>query len=71
MNFEGNPDLKGHPCYALMNKWILTKKDRVPIKHPKDPEKLNKKDAPSEDVSITLRRRNKIIMGGKWREGSG
>jgi hypothetical protein len=31
--------------------------------------KLNKKDHQSVDASILLRRGNKIIMGGKWREG--
>jgi hypothetical protein len=37
-----------------------------------DPEKLNKKEGPSEDASIILLRRgNKIIMGGKRRERPG
>ena len=36
-----------------------------------DPKKLNKKEGPSEDASIPLRRGNKIIMGGRGREGPG
>ena len=33
--------------------------------------KLNKKEGPSVDASIPLRRENKIILGGRGREGSG
>ena len=36
--------------------------------YPTEPEKLNKKEGPSEDASIPLRRGNKIIMGGRRRE---
>ena len=32
---------------------------------------LNKKEGPSEDASISLRKGNKIIMGGRGREGLG
>ena len=31
--------------------------------------KVNKTEGTSEDVSITLRRWNKIIMGGRGKEG--
>ena len=42
--------------------------------YPTEPEKLNKKEGPSEDASIPLRRGNKIIMRGmregpKWESG--
>ena len=33
--------------------------------------KLNKKEGPSVDASIPLRRGNKIITGGRGREGPG
>jgi hypothetical protein len=33
-----------------------------------DPKKLSKKEGPSMDASITLRRENRIIMGGRCRE---
>jgi hypothetical protein len=33
--------------------------------------KLNKREGPQEDTSISLRRGNKIIMGGRGRKRSG
>jgi hypothetical protein len=36
--------------------------------YPTDPKKLDKKEGPSEDASIPLRRRNKITMGGRGKE---
>jgi hypothetical protein len=36
--------------------------------HSTDPKKLNKKEDPSEDALISLRRGNKIVIGGRWRE---
>jgi hypothetical protein len=33
--------------------------------------KFNKKEGPSKNASISLRRKNKIIMGGRRREGLG
>jgi hypothetical protein len=36
--------------------------------HPTDPKKLNKKDRPSENASIPLRRENKVIVGGRGME---
>ena len=35
--------------------------------HSTDSKKLNKKEGPSEDASILLRRGDKIIMGGRER----
>ena len=32
---------------------------------------LNKKEGPSEDAAIPLRRENKIFMGGRERDGPG
>jgi hypothetical protein len=40
------------------------------IKHI-DYKKFNKKEGPSNDASIPLRRVKKIITGGRGREGSG
>jgi hypothetical protein len=51
--------------------WILFKEYRIPMIHPTDPKKPNKKEDPSEDASILLRRGNKIIMGARGREGPG
>jgi hypothetical protein len=45
---------------------------RIPMIHPTDQMKLNKKEEPSEDVWITLRRENQIIIGvRKGREVGG
>jgi hypothetical protein len=33
------------------------------------PKKLNKKEDPQEDSWISLRKGNKIVMGGRWRKG--
>jgi hypothetical protein len=38
---------------------------------PTDHKTFNKKEDPSKDVSISLRRGNKIVMGGRGREGPG
>jgi hypothetical protein len=38
---------------------------------PSDPKKLNKKEDTSEDACISLRRGNKIVLGGRWRELGG
>ena len=38
---------------------------------PTNSKKYKKKKGPSEDVSIPLKRGNKIIMGGRRREGLG
>jgi hypothetical protein len=39
--------------------------------HSTDPKKLNKKEGPSENAEISLRRENKIIIGERRREGTG
>jgi hypothetical protein len=39
--------------------------------HPTDPKKLNKKESPSEDALISLRRGNKIVIGGRGWDGTG
>lgn len=39
--------------------------------HPTDSKKFIRKEGPNEDVSISLRRGNKIIPGGRGREGPG
>ena len=36
-----------------------------------DQKKLNKKEGPSKDARISLRRENKIVIGGRWREETG
>jgi hypothetical protein len=43
----------------------------MPKIYPTDPKKLNKKEGPSKDASIPPGRGNKIIMGGRGREGPG
>jgi hypothetical protein len=39
--------------------------------HYRDPKKLNKKVGPIEVAQISLRWENKIVIRGRWREGSG
>jgi hypothetical protein len=36
-----------------------------------DPKKLNRKENPREEFSTSLRKGNKIVIGGRWREGAG
>jgi hypothetical protein len=36
--------------------------------HSTDPKKLNKKEGTSEDVGLSLRRKNEIVIRGRWRE---
>jgi hypothetical protein len=52
-----------------MEKWVLGKKFIITTKQHTDHMKFKKKKDPSVDASILLRRRNKIIMGTKGREG--
>jgi hypothetical protein len=49
----------------------ISQKYRIPMLHSTDPKKINKKEGPSEDASILFRKGNKIIMGGRGREGLG
>ena len=44
---------------------------RIPMIQPKDPKKFNKKEEPSEDALIPLRRGNKMTIGGRGKEGPG
>ena len=45
------------------DKWILAKKYRIPMIQLTDCKKFNKKEGPSEDVSIPFRRGNKTNHG--------
>jgi hypothetical protein len=57
----GNPDPKGHAWYVLTNKWILTKKYRIPRIQPTELKKVNKLNCPSEGTSVSLGRERKAI----------
>jgi hypothetical protein len=65
----GNPETKGHAWYILTDKWILAKKNIIPMIHLTEHMKFNKKKGPSEDASIWLRMGKKIVMEGRGREG--
>ena len=56
--------------YSLISE-ILAPKLRISMIQLTDHMKLNKKEGQSVDASIPLRRGNKIIMGGRGREGPG
>jgi hypothetical protein len=47
---------------------ILVIKYTLPMLQSTDPQKLNKKEGTSKDARISLRRGNKIIIRGRWRE---
>jgi hypothetical protein len=49
----------------------FSQKYRIPMIHSTEPKKVNKKEDPSEDASIPLKMGNKIITGGRGREGQG
>ena len=66
----GNQSQKDTQC-ALTYKCILAIKYRIPMLHSTDPKKLNKKEGPSADAWILLKRGNKIVIRGRWREGTG
>jgi hypothetical protein len=55
---------------VLTDEWILPQKHRILMRHPTDHKKLNKKEGPSENASISLGRNNQIITRGRGREGS-
>jgi hypothetical protein len=67
----GNPNSKGHTWYVLTATWILAKTFRIPMIHPTDPKKLNKKEGPNEDASIPLRKGQQKVMRGREKEGPG
>jgi hypothetical protein len=48
---------------------MLDKKYRIPMIHPTDLKKFNKKEGPSKHASVPFRRADKIIMGGRGTEG--
>jgi hypothetical protein len=48
--------------------WTLTIKYRIPTLQSSDPRKLNNKEGPRENISISLIRRNKIVIGVGGRE---
>jgi hypothetical protein len=50
---------------------ILAQNLRIPTIQVTDHMKLNKKEDQSVDASVLLRRGNKIITGGRGREGPG
>jgi hypothetical protein len=57
--------------YVFTDKWILAQKLRIPTIQLTDHMKLNKKESQSVNASIPLRRRNKIVTGGRGGEGPG
>jgi hypothetical protein len=64
----GNSDPKRDAWYLFTNKWILA---RIPRIQSTELKKVNKQKGPSEDASISLGRKKKIIIGDRGREGSG
>ena len=67
--WEYHPDSIGHAWYVVTYKPLI--KYRIPILHFTDPKKLNKKKGPSEEAWVSLRRGNKIVLRGRWRERPG
>lgn len=65
-----NPHPKGHAGYRLTYKWTLSIKYRIATLKSTNQKKLNKKECPSKEVWISLRRRSKIVTGGRWRKGT-
>jgi hypothetical protein len=61
--------IKEHTRYVLTDKWILAQKLRIPIIQPTNHIDLRKKEDQSVDASILHRIGNKIITGGRGREG--
>jgi hypothetical protein len=61
---------KEHTWYTLTSKWILGKKLGITMIQLTDHMKLKNKENHTMDVSV-FRMGNKIIMGGRWREGPG
>jgi hypothetical protein len=57
--------------YVLTDKWILSKRLRIPTIKLTDHMKLNKKEGQSVESLIPVRRENKIITGGRGRDLGG
>jgi hypothetical protein len=55
----------------LTDKWTLAIKYRIPMLQSTDPKKLSNSEGPREDVWISLRRGNKIVIWSGWRERTG
>jgi hypothetical protein len=49
--------------------WLLAKKYRIQVIHSREPKKLKKKEGPSEDVSVPLRRGNNMGARGNGHLG--
>jgi hypothetical protein len=64
-------NISSEKCIDLIETIPFKKLGRIPMIQLTDPMKLNKKEGSSVDNSIPLRRRNKIIMGGRRRERTG
>ena len=46
-------------------------KYKITMLHYTNPKELNKKEGPSKDALISHKKRKKIIVGIRWREGTG
>ena len=58
----GNPVTKEHAWYALIDKWILAQKFKIPKIQFTDHVKCKKREDQSVDASVFLRRGNKIFI---------
>ena len=67
---EVTQTLKRHAQYVFTDKQILAKNYRIPMIQPKTIE-VKQEGSTSEDASIPLRLGNKIVMGGRGKEGPG
>jgi hypothetical protein len=56
--------MKEHTSYALIDKWILAPKFRIPKIQFKDHMKHKKKEDQGVDASVLLRKENKILTRG-------
>ena len=48
--------------YIVTDKWILSQKFRISMIYPTDIMKLNKKEGPTDDVLIPIRRGTKLVL---------
>jgi hypothetical protein len=68
---RGNPIIKEHTWYALTDKRILAQKLGILKIQFTDHMKLKRKEDQNVDVSVLLRRGNKLLKGGRGWEGLG
>jgi hypothetical protein len=54
--------------YVLTYNWTLAIKCRTTTLQSIDPKTWGNKEAPSEDMRLSLRRGNKRVIRGRWRE---